>query len=155
MEEVRKQEIIKLIENDDTEAITKEEAKEFLDCLTEEEKKHVYEVNSQNRHKRAFKAEEERRRKLWRAHDERAFRMGRLYALFTKDTPLDKDALLEECKEFAVNFLVDKEPIVNEIEGIGKFYECPDCSDRLGRYQPFCANCGCYINWSVEDVLGY
>lgn len=149
MTEERKNEIMSLIEKDETDKITEEEAKEFIDMLAPEEKETVFKINSENMRNRHYKAMQEHENRLHDGYYKKMFYIRRLEWLFNSDIPHEQ--VYNECKKFVLNFLVEKEPVKVENE-LANWLECPDCGCQLGKLQPFCANCGRTINTEKEDI---
>ena len=146
----RKAEIFKLIDDGHDDIITREEAEEFLKIITSKEKELVYEKIVENNRKRNAKARFDRIRKAQNAQNNRIYWMHNICSLFDIDG-ISLQRMYDICKDFANEFLTEKEPVANMIEEIGTFYDCPDCGLRLKKYQAFCEACGRLMNWENID----
>lgn len=158
MTEERKQEILKLVDEDQTDDISYEEVKEFFGSLTDEEFEKVDEICTRNRRAREFKFKAEKRRKRDYAHYMRTWNQNEVvrmakYRETGTHTTMETIQYGKMVHEFILEYMMPKEPVEICIDGFKPFYECPDCAVDIAKYQPFCHNCGRMINWGEEPSL--
>ena len=144
MTEEHKKELIKLIEDGKEYDITREDAKALVEALTDEEKQWVLSQTHKHRVEKNYKEQHD----MEVAQDDRMHELYRLKFLFVNDDSLDHKKIYDACKDFFLNRAIYSLPKSYNVTDLGiTVYQCPYCTKRIGKFQPFCDMCGVMIEW--------